>query len=141
MGLGIDFGIRFGSGFHVTHSPWLDSLHDGTICVVPIQRKSSSVTDADGRQNVLSPRDRGSAAPDENPDRLLALFAENMRFVRSSQKLSQEALADLCDLDRTYISGIERKRRNVGIRNIQRIADALKVDVRVLLDPALYKVP
>lgn len=109
--------------------------------MVPIQRKSSSVNDADVRRNVLSPRDRGSASLVENPDRLLALFAENMRFVRSSQKLSQEALADLCDLDRTYISGIERKRRNVGIRNIQRIAEALKVDVRVLLDPELSKHP
>ena len=90
---------------------------------------------------VLSPRGRGSANPSADPDELLKLFAENVRLVRTTQQLSQEELADLCDLDRTYISGIERKRRNVGIRNIQRIADALKVDVRVLLDPELSKHP
>jgi transcriptional regulator with XRE-family HTH domain len=60
-----------------------------------------------------------------------------MRTIRKSRELSQEALADLCDLDRTYISGIERKRRNLSIRNIQRIAEALEVDPRALLDPAL----
>jgi transcriptional regulator with XRE-family HTH domain len=66
---------------------------------------------------------------------LLRLFADNMRRIRKSKDLSQEALADLCDLDRTYISGIERKRRNLSIRNIQRIAEALGVDPRVLLEP------
>ncbi|MDC8787129.1 helix-turn-helix transcriptional regulator [Paucibacter sp. hw1] len=58
-----------------------------------------------------------------------------MRTLRLQRQLSQEALGDLCDLDRTYISGIERKRRNLSIRNIQRIADALGVDARVLLEP------
>lgn len=76
-----------------------------------------------------------------DPDRLLGLFADNMRQVRKYRDLSQEALADLCDLDRTYISGIERKRRNLSIRNIQRIADALKVDPRVLMDPDLILNP
>lgn len=61
-----------------------------------------------------------------------------MRQIRKSKELSQEALADLCDLDRTYISGIERKKRNLSIRNIQRIAEALDVDPRVLLDPVQH---
>ena len=74
-------------------------------------------------------------------DRLLNLFAENMRRVRLARELSQEALADLCDLDRTYISSVERRRRNLSIRNVQRIADALQVDVRVLLDPELSRDP
>ena len=80
-------------------------------------------------------------APAIDHDRLLALFAINMRLLRKHRGLSQEALADLCDLDRTYISGIERKRRNLGIRNIQRIAEALDVDARILLDPGLIKDP
>jgi ribosome-binding protein aMBF1 (putative translation factor) len=104
--------------------------------VVSKQRKSSLVTALDGGQKVLSPRGRGSAVTVENPDRLLALFAENTRLVRTTQNLSQEELADLRDLDRTYISGIERISRKLGIRNIQRIADALKVDVRVLIRAA-----
>lgn len=69
--------------------------------------------------------------------RLLEVFALNVRLVRGIKGLSQEGLADLSDLDRTYISGIERKLRNVSIRNIQRIADALQVDARILLDPDL----
>jgi len=91
------------------------------------------------RGGALSPRGRGSlpATPTSDPDQLLRLFADNMRQIRKSKDLSQEALADLCDLDRTYISGIERKRRNLSIRNIQRIAEALEVDPRVLLAPAI----
>ena len=88
----------------------------------------------------LSPRGRGSVLAADT-DRLLNLFAENMRRVRLARELSQEALADLCDLDRTYISSVERKRRNLSIRNIQRIADALQVDVCVLLDPELSRDP
>lgn len=90
---------------------------------------------------ALSPRGRGSTAPPIDNDRLLALFAANMRLLRKHRQLSQEDLADLCDLDRTYISGIERKRRNLGIRNIQRIADALDVDPRLLFDPELHQDP
>lgn len=80
------------------------------------------------------------SAPDDEK-RLLDLFSENVRLVRQSCELSQEALAGLCDLDRTYISSIERKKRNVGIKNIQRIADALGVDARMLLDPDLSSDP
>jgi len=83
----------------------------------------------------LSPRGRGAAPAPADEDRLLRLFATNMRQLRQAKQLSQEALADLCDLDRTYISGIERRRRNLSIRNIQRIADALNIDVRELFNP------
>lgn len=93
-------------------------------------RSASSV----GRK-PLSPRGRGALPAPADDDRLLRLFADNMKRLRQERQLSQEALADLCDLDRTYISGIERKRRNLAIRNIQRIADALEVDVRELFDP------
>ena len=77
----------------------------------------------------------------KEPDLLLGVFASNVRIVRRSQALSQEALADMSDLDRTYISGIERAMRNVSIRNIQRIAIALDVDPRELLNPMLSSVP
>ncbi|WP_460488509.1 helix-turn-helix domain-containing protein [Curvibacter fontanus] len=60
-----------------------------------------------------------------------------MRVVRLSAGLSQEALAHLAGLDRTYIGGIERSERNVSIDNIEKIANALKVDVALLLSPPL----
>ncbi|MBL0089746.1 MAG: helix-turn-helix transcriptional regulator [Ideonella sp.] len=70
---------------------------------------------------------------------MLSVFAGNVRLVRQLRGLSQSELGDRSDLDRTYVSGIERKLRNLGIRNIQRIAEALHVDPRLLLDPHLSK--
>lgn len=54
-------------------------------------------------------------------------FGQNLRKVRLAQGLSQEELAANCDLDRTYISGIERGVRNPSLRNIIRLSEALAV--------------
>lgn len=61
-----------------------------------------------------------------------AVFGRRVRELRTAKGLSQEALALACDLDRTYIGGIERGERNVSIVNIQKIATALGVPVREL---------
>lgn len=68
------------------------------------------------------------------PDRadILLLFGSTVRKLRQNRGLSQEELADLCGLDRTYIGGIERGERNVGLVNVQRISFALKVPISVL---------
>lgn len=63
------------------------------------------------------------------------LFAANLRRLRLSAGLSQEALADRAELHRTYVSSIERGERNVSIENIFRLAQALDVDPRELLAP------
>lgn len=52
-------------------------------------------------------------------------FGERVRKKRQALKLSQEMFAARCRLDRTYISGIERGRRNVSLKNIERIAAGL----------------
>lgn len=91
---------------------------------------------APGSRQVLSPRGRGSVAKPPST-KLQSLFAANVRRVRLARDLSQEALADLADLDRTYISSVERNLRNISIGNIERIAEALRVDPRMLLDPQL----
>jgi transcriptional regulator with XRE-family HTH domain len=54
-----------------------------------------------------------------------AAFGEAIRQMRGELGLSQEALAEACDLDRTYISGIERGSRNPSLTNILKIAAAL----------------
>ena len=59
-------------------------------------------------------------------------FGRRVRELRTERKLSQEALALACDLDRTYIGGIERGERNVSLVNIQKIASALGVPLREL---------
>jgi transcriptional regulator with XRE-family HTH domain len=56
-------------------------------------------------------------------------FGRRVRELRMAQGLSQEDLAELCDLDRTYVNGIERGKRNVGLKNIGAIALALKVSL------------
>lgn len=61
-----------------------------------------------------------------------AAFGQRVRDLRAEKGLSQEALALACDLDRTYIGGIERGERNVSIVNIHKIAGALGVPVREL---------
>ena len=60
-------------------------------------------------------------------------FAANVRTRRKELQLSQEELAFESGLHRTYISGIERGIRNVGIDNIGLIAKALKVEPMLLL--------
>lgn len=58
-----------------------------------------------------------------------------MRRLRVDAGLSQEMLAELSGLHRTYIGSVERCERNVSLDNIERIAVALQVDVSDLLAP------
>ena len=62
------------------------------------------------------------------------LFGRKVRQKRELQSLSQEQLAELSGLDRTYISGVERGKRNISLNNIFRIAKALNLPAYRLLD-------
>lgn len=59
-------------------------------------------------------------------------FGLRLRQLREKRALSQEAFADLCDLDRTYVSGIERGKRNPSLRNLAKIAAALQLPISQL---------
>ena len=61
-------------------------------------------------------------------------FGARVKEIRKSKGLSQESLALLCELDRTYIGGVERGERNISIINMHKIAHALAVPPRELLD-------
>lgn len=61
------------------------------------------------------------------------ILSHNMKHYRELCELSQEQLADICGLHRTYISDIERCNRNVSIDNIEKIAQALNVTAAELL--------
>jgi transcriptional regulator with XRE-family HTH domain len=61
-------------------------------------------------------------------------FGRRVRELRTAAGLSQEAFAAKCGLDRTYVSGIERGTRNVGLRNIAAIAAALGVTLAELME-------
>ncbi|WP_431289431.1 helix-turn-helix transcriptional regulator [Roseateles chitinivorans] len=62
-------------------------------------------------------------------------LAHQLRSLRAARSLSQEALADLAELHRTYVGSIERCERNVSLDNVERLAAALGVDIQDLLSP------
>lgn len=65
---------------------------------------------------------------------ILVRFGARVRELRLEQGYSQENFAQACELDRTYIGGIERGERNLALRNIERIADALGLSLSELME-------
>ncbi len=59
-----------------------------------------------------------------------------IRAERQAHGLSQEALADKANIDRSYMGGIERGEHNIAIMNLLKIADALGMKASVLLNKA-----
>lgn len=57
-----------------------------------------------------------------------------IRAARQAQGLSQEALAEIAGIDRSYMGGIERGEHNLAIMNLLKIADALGIKVSTLLE-------
>lgn len=74
---------------------------------------------------------------DSEVDRHLLNVGRKIRQLRSAKGFSQESFAHACGLDRTYIGGVERGERNLGLKNFIRIAVALGVHPSVLLDGIL----
>jgi transcriptional regulator with XRE-family HTH domain len=68
-------------------------------------------------------------------DEVKRRFGARVRELRKARKMSQEALALACDLDRSYLGRIERGEVNVSLINIHRIAGALGVGGRELFSP------
>lgn len=56
-------------------------------------------------------------------------FGDNVKKYRISQNISQEKLAELTKLHRTYISDVERGLRSISLKNIQLLADSLNIDI------------
>ena len=59
---------------------------------------------------------------------VIKVFGTNVRKYRMTSQLSQEKLAELSGLHRTYISDIERFSRSISLSNVQKIADALHIE-------------
>ena len=64
---------------------------------------------------------------------LVQRCAANVRAVRLQCGLSQEGLAEIADLHRTYIGAIERSERNITLESLEKLAKALDVDAATLL--------
>ncbi|MEK6674355.1 MAG: helix-turn-helix transcriptional regulator [Planctomycetota bacterium] len=64
---------------------------------------------------------------------ILERFGERVRELRKRLGQSQEEFAEQCELDRTYVGGIERGERNLSLRNIAVIAHALEMSLSELM--------
>jgi ribosome-binding protein aMBF1 (putative translation factor) len=64
----------------------------------------------------------------------LVSLGATIRAERLAQKMSQEALANKAEIDRSYVGGIERGEQNIAIINLQKIADALNVRLSKLVE-------
>ena len=62
------------------------------------------------------------------------IFARNLKKIRTEHGLSQEELADIAGLHRTYVGSVERGERNISIDNMERLATALNIQVQDLLN-------
>jgi len=74
-------------------------------------------------------------SPEKSSTRIRIILAQKLRFLRFTRGWSQETLAELAGLHRTYVSSIERGERNVSIDNLEKLADAFELSVSELLAP------
>lgn len=82
-----------------------------------------------GRIVVQREKIRGMSQPAD----ILERFGNRVRELRKRRGWSQEEFAMQCELDRTYVGGIERGQRNVALRNIERIAATLDLTIAQLM--------
>lgn len=68
----------------------------------------------------------------ENNNLILINFGKRIQILRKSKSLSQEELANLTTLHRTYIGMIERGEKNITLKNIHKLAKALKISISEL---------
>ena len=61
-------------------------------------------------------------------------FGKKVRHFRNLKKISQEKLADICGLHRTYIGSVERGERNITLLNAEKIATALEQPIAIFLE-------
>lgn len=69
----------------------------------------------------------------EEEKRIVALFAERVRFFREQNRISQEKLAEKAGLHRTYIGSLERSEKIPSLVSVVKIAKALNVSVADLI--------
>jgi transcriptional regulator with XRE-family HTH domain len=70
----------------------------------------------------------------ELKEEILRKFGERIRKIRKEKGLSQESLALNANLHRTYIGMIERAEKNITLVNIQKIANALEINIKDLFE-------
>jgi transcriptional regulator with XRE-family HTH domain len=64
---------------------------------------------------------------------IVEILSKNIQVLRRARNLSQEKLAEICGLHRTYVGSVERGERNVTLSSLEVLAEALGVSVPELL--------
>jgi transcriptional regulator with XRE-family HTH domain len=67
-------------------------------------------------------------------ENILEIFGRNVQRYRKEKGISQEKLAEIAGVHRTYVGMIERAEKNITLRNIEKIANALEVKIKDLLE-------
>ncbi|MGP5179292.1 helix-turn-helix domain-containing protein [Psychrobacter aquimaris] len=70
-------------------------------------------------------------------DERIIAFGKRVREVRKAKGISQEKLAELANIDRSYMGNIERGEKNVTLKKVYEICDALEVDISELVFSSL----
>lgn len=66
-------------------------------------------------------------------DERMIAFGKRVREVRKSKGISQERLAEMAGIDRSYMGNIERGEKNVTLKKVYEICDALDIKIRDLV--------
>jgi len=74
----------------------------------------------------------------DTDDLILISFGKHLKKLREERSLSQEELAHRASLDRTYISGVENGRRNISLKALNSIANAMKINLAELFRDIEY---
>ena len=91
------------------------------------------------RGRFVYPHPTTMPTTDKKLDQLVTALGEAIRKRRQAKNLSQEALAEIADFDRTYISLLERGERNPSFTNLCRVAAALDTTPSELLKGISFK--
>ena len=66
-------------------------------------------------------------------DERMVTFGKRVREVRKAKGISQEKLAEMAGIDRSYMGNIERGEKNITLKKIYEICDALQIDIKLLI--------
>ena len=66
-------------------------------------------------------------------DERMIAFGKRVREVRKGKGISQERLAEMADIDRSYMGNIERGEKNITLKKAYEICDALEIEIQDLV--------
>ncbi len=63
---------------------------------------------------------------------------QRIKELRNNIGVSQEALANKAEIDRTYVTDVENGRRNISIQNLEKLVSALEVSLKDFFDSSIF---